>query len=197
MPLLITILEEHLSQFIYEEEQQGKYVKQLLNCLHLTIDKYIRMIACEESELGIEDEEMIVRNCLEGFQGIIPKKEAHAATRRSHEHRDTNFTKSTKKTKNTKRGSKMGQERAYRASKKREEGREGVSRATRILNFFKLKRLTHSAQMIECIDKDIIWNQLNEETGKLSREERLDLFERMVNLTTLLLSPSIRFRQTY
>jgi hypothetical protein len=88
LPLLITVLEEHLGQYIYEKAYEKKYIVEIVKCLRLTLQKYMRYIVYEECEIGLEDDDLILRNCLEEYEKIIVRKEAQAQSRRSNEPRD-------------------------------------------------------------------------------------------------------------
>lgn len=47
---------------------------QVIKCLQLTFQKYIRFITYEEREVGLDDDELILRNCIEEYHQIIDKK---------------------------------------------------------------------------------------------------------------------------
>lgn len=59
-----------------------------------------------------------------------------------------------------------------------------------MLEFLNLKKLKGTSIM-EYIDKAMVWDILNDENAsRVSKEERLHLFEKVINLTTFLLYPA-------
>jgi hypothetical protein len=95
--------------------------------------------------LGVEEEEAILRNCLQQYHLITEKKATHAATRSSLEPPDRkNTTKDLMNKRSTKR-----------------KFDEKATRASKILSFFSRRKQHFSADITECIDKQMIWYQLN------------------------------------
>jgi hypothetical protein len=99
---------------------------QLLKCLQLALEKHLRLVLYEESEIAIDDEELLLRNCLESFTRIAVATAAHAASRATLE--------------------------PVRNSKTKDE--QGI------LGFFSLRKPAHSVEKSQCMDKEMVWEQL-------------------------------------